>query len=86
MIEKFWNLREKDRNYDAIFQEAAGKMWGVWVEERNKEKYDLFDEVKWEKLFRCSPIVADRQNDSRIWTGLRFKDEGEYMLFLLEWG
>ena len=86
MIEKIWNMKNNERGYDAIFEDASQKLWNDWVEERNKEKYAKFDAVQWEKKFRCSPIVAEHPIDGQIWIGLRFKDEGEYMLFLLEWG
>jgi hypothetical protein len=80
MIEKIWdkNLPDYDKNFDLI----SDNIWDAWREECNSKPLDLHnDAVKFERRFSYKPIIGESKN----WKGLRFRNEGHYMLFLLEW-
>ena len=79
MIEKIWdkNLPTYDKNFDLI----SDQVWDVWREECNTKPAYIRDSKKFTERFSYKPII----DEGNTWKGLRFRNKGHYLLFLLEW-
>ena len=74
MIRKIWDRDYSE--YDETFDRVTDTVWKACRSETMTLSYNAF----WEKYGDCSTITEDEK-----FIGLNFKNEGSYMLFLLEW-
>ena len=82
MIKKYWEIEHP--KYDAHFDNVSDNAWEVWRLERVERVVGtLKDRIAWQKRFHCTPIL--KNNDQGSWSGLKFKNKADYVLFLLEW-
>jgi hypothetical protein len=80
MIEKIWS--KKFENYDEDFNNMSDKLWEVWIRERDDKGIGNYHHIHaFQRRFGCKIVLSEDGS----WIGLKFKNKGEYMLFILEW-
>lgn len=79
MIRKSWNTKSKE--YDSDFDIIGDKIWNIWYHECQENQQYIMNVEAWKERFHTIPII----DNNSYWSGLIFKDEGAYLLFLLEW-
>jgi hypothetical protein len=72
---------------DNQFIDTWHRAWSNWHSSTNYSS-ECYNPIAWKKKFKSTVILypknapADQRND---WAAIKFKNEGEYFLFMLEW-